>query len=177
MKHFFLFLFLFVCISLNAQTVLGIDINTTKTEFASQMFKKGYKSPKKTANHYIYKVTMAGKENCNMDILFNSHSDSICSVEIVFPNESKSKNDWLYTELHIALENKYGEGKTNELLKSLYGYGAKKGSYIIDWKEPKISLIQSWNEYNEDNEHDNYVRLVYYTGQKSDEKKNIGDDL
>lgn len=102
-------LFGFIALSVNAQTVMGINIKTTMKSFLPQMAKKGYKPHKTTLGKYEFTVKFAGYPNCTYEVEYNTETDSIYYVAVHFLHESVKKDEEIYNDIKQQLIAKYGK--------------------------------------------------------------------
>lgn len=163
-KVIFALLLALTC-EVEAQTVMGINIKTTLKSFNQQIIKKGYTPYKTTLGKYEYKVNFAGYPDSNLSVEYNTETDSIWLVEIVFKHESKSKDAEIFKDIREQLIAKYGtptfevEKKFADTPAVLARMGYRDASF-----DNNPYLCWDFDEKN-------YVNLSYRTGARSKPKK------
>lgn len=159
--------------------VLGINIKNTKTKYNAELMRKGYKSVSKFGDHYEYKVTFAGYNDCKLQLFFNNTTDSITEVKIIFPFDKYKDIEPAENDIIKQLRAKYGKfsehdfGQIYRMLGEDYHgnmnyVGGNGGCSIVLWKK--------WNSRS-DRAGENELKLIYTTGVKRDDKVNVSDDL
>lgn len=109
MRKFIILLLMFVCVGVNAQVVMGINIKTTMKSFSQQMLKKGYKPIVSSVGKHEFMVTFAGYPDCRYVVEYNAETDSIFYATIYFPHQSVDKDGEIYRDMRRQLTAKYGE--------------------------------------------------------------------
>jgi len=107
-KIVLLIVFMAFMLNTGAQNVMGINIGTTMKSFNVQMKKKGYAPYKTTLGKYEYKVVFAGYPDANFMVEYNTDTDSINGIEIIFRHESYEQDKKIYHDIKEQLIAKYG---------------------------------------------------------------------
>ncbi len=115
MKKIIVFLLLCLSVNVSAQSVFGIDVNTTNKKFCLQMLKKGYKPYEKVSQRTKFKVTYAGYTKTDMEILYDDSNGMIREVEFFFKNRSNDENQQIFDNLEAQFRKKYDSCKRNDL--------------------------------------------------------------
>lgn len=106
-------LFVFSLTSSHAQTVMGIDINTTSKNLVTHFQKLGFSPYQKTRAFLFYKVKFAGYNNIECKVKFDADNDSIEYVNFDFRNYYKDDLLGIYFDLLNQYKAKYPKGNVN----------------------------------------------------------------
>lgn len=150
------FFLLFCLISVSAQKVMGVDINTTSKKFNAHLLKLGYRPYQKPQGELNYRVKFAGYSNVECIVKYDVVTDSITSVKMDFSKKEKKEHLSIYLNLLEQYKAKYPTGKE-------YNYGWEDYdcmSWCIKYDNVPPAPAGIWLDYTV-NKGENRLEVIY----------------